>query len=78
MRQRVFLTLLGGTAVAWPLAGRARGTGRMRQLGVLQPWPRQSDPKRAQLCPRDLHRRLPAWGYIDGRNLQTEEAGVAA
>src|SRR5262244_1839743 len=70
MRRREFITLFGGAAAAWPLAGRAKQAERMRRIGVLMGYP-EGDPQ-AQANVTALLQGLQNLGWIEGRNVQID------
>ena len=68
LKRREFITLLGGAAVAWPLAARAQQPERMRRIGVLMS-AQENDPEgKAQLS--EFTQELGGLGWTDGRNLR--------
>jgi putative tryptophan/tyrosine transport system substrate-binding protein len=67
MRRREFITLLGGAAVAWPLAARAQQAERVRRVGVLTGVP-DADPE-AQARFAVFRQALQQLGWHEGRNL---------
>jgi putative ABC transport system substrate-binding protein len=70
MRRREFITLLGGAAVAWPLAARAQQPGKIYRVGLLGAGPAigPSDERRQTLLTG-----LAARGFVEGRNLVLEQ-----
>jgi ABC-type uncharacterized transport system substrate-binding protein len=70
MNRREFM-LLGGAAVAWPLAARAQQVDRVRRIGVLvAPYTQTDREGQARIAAfLDALQRL---GWADGRNLRIE------
>ena len=64
MKRREFITLLGGAAVAWPLAARAQQPAKASRLGVLLYSTPQADPQM-----ETVRRGLGELGYVEGQNL---------
>src|SRR6266404_1785004 len=70
MRRREFLGVVGGAALAWPLAARAQQAGPMRRIGVLASLPKDDPEMEARLAAfkAGLKRR----GWSEGHNIQIE------
>ena len=67
MKRREFITLLGGSAFAWPLAARAQEPAGMRRIGVLTAF--ADNDAEAQANITAFRRSLEKVGWIEGRNL---------
>ena len=70
MRRREFITLLGGAAVASPLAARSQPAERMRRIGVLLGLVANDPEGQARIA--RFQQALQQLGWIDGRNLRTD------
>ncbi len=68
--RRQFTSLLGGAAVAWPLAARAQQGERMRRVGLLQGLAAE-DPL-AQANNAAFLQGLQQLGWTDGRNVHID------
>jgi len=70
MQRREFITLLGGAAVAWPIATYAQQAERIRRVAVLMPLA-QDDPVGPPRIAA-LLQELQRLGWIVGRNLEID------
>ncbi len=79
MRRREFITLLGGTVIAWPLAARAQQGDLIRRIGVLSALA-EDDPE-SQARHAAFLQTLQQLGWTEGRNMRIDQrwgAGNAA
>jgi ABC-type uncharacterized transport system substrate-binding protein len=74
MRRREFITLLGGAAVAWPLAARAKQPERARRIGVLTGI--AGNDARTKVRMSAFLQELQRLGWIEGRNVQIDFRGA--
>ena len=70
MRRRQFITLVGGAAVAWPLAVRAQQPERMRRIGVLMST--AADDPESQFRLAAFLQGLQGFGWTVGQNVQID------
>ena len=70
MRRRSFITLLGGGALAWPLAAHAQQGERMRRVGVLLGLVENSEEGQARIAA--FLQSLYQLGWADGRNVRID------
>jgi putative ABC transport system substrate-binding protein len=70
MKRREFITILGGTAVAWPRAVRAQQGERVRRIGLLQGL--TADDPVAQANNAAFVQGLQQLGWIEGRNVHID------
>jgi putative ABC transport system substrate-binding protein len=68
MRRREFISLLGGTAAAWPLAARAQQAGSTARIGLL--WPGDAPPVSPRM--ESFRQGLRTLGFVDGQNIAIE------
>jgi hypothetical protein len=71
LKRREFITLLGGTVAAWPLAARAQQSATtIRRIGFLVPGSSRAEATQFLL---DAFRQGPLeHGWLEGQNLQIE------
>ena len=70
MKRREFITLLGGAAVAWPVAARAQQDDRVRRIGVL--FPAAADDAAFQIWLGAFLQALAQLGWTIGRNMRVD------
>jgi putative ABC transport system substrate-binding protein len=70
LKRREFMSLLGGAAVAWPLAARAQQPDRTQHIGMLMAHP-ESDPE-FQAYVAAFRQGLQKLGWTEGRNIRID------
>jgi putative ABC transport system substrate-binding protein len=68
MRRRELITLLGGAAIAWPLAARAQPSGKLPTIGFLV----SGTPSTQRAWTAAFVKRLHELGWIEGRTVAIE------
>jgi putative tryptophan/tyrosine transport system substrate-binding protein len=75
IRRREFISLIGGAAVAWPVAALAQAPGRMRRIGMLMNLAADDPESQASLAA--FQRGLQELGWVAGDNVSIDARWVA-
>jgi putative ABC transport system substrate-binding protein len=67
MRRRTFIELIGGVAVAWPLAARAQQPAKVPRVGILSPAPSETAARLTA-----FRQRIHDLGYIEGKTIELD------
>jgi putative tryptophan/tyrosine transport system substrate-binding protein len=70
MKRREFIAVLGGAAVAWPVAVRSQQADRMRRVGVVMAYTEKD--ANGQLQVAAFRQQLQKLGWTEGRNIQID------
>ena len=70
MKRREFITVIGGAAVAWPLAAGAQQGERVRRIAVLMPGAADDPEYQARMTA--FLQGLAQLGWLDGRNARID------
>jgi putative tryptophan/tyrosine transport system substrate-binding protein len=74
LKRRDFITLLGGSAAAWPFAARAEQAAKIPRVGVL--WHAGNEQEEAAFL-NPLRQCFSELGYVEGKNLILENRFAA-
>ena len=71
MKRRDLIVMLGGAAVAWPMAVKAQEHGSLRRVGILI-GVREDDPIFTKVAHPALTEGMKQFGWIEGQNFRFE------